>query len=97
MSRPHWALPVPILLRFPVADDAAPLAGTVVCVLLLAVGNAAAGTASTASFAATNNAAARHPRRCDRLADRRKPGAGLARATVSVIQHPAGKARVPNY
>lgn len=55
-----YAATVPLTLA---ADAIHPLAGTAMCVLLVAIGNAASGTASTASFAATNNAAAKFPRR----------------------------------
>ena len=55
-----YAVTVPLTLA---ADAIHPLAGSIVCVLLVAIGNAASGTASTASFAATNNAASKFPRR----------------------------------
>ena len=47
--------------------SAAPPAGLVACALLAAMSNASSGTASTASFAATNNAAAAFPERSGSL------------------------------
>ena len=50
-----YSVTVPLTLA---ADAMHPRLGQLTCVLLIAIGNAASGTASTASFAATNNAAA---------------------------------------
>lgn len=55
-----YACTVPLTL---IADAIHPAVGTAVCVLLVSIGNAASGTASTASFAATNNAASKFPGR----------------------------------
>jgi MFS family permease len=52
-----YLITVPLVLA---ADAVAPFAGAATCVLLIAIGNAATATASTATFVATNNAAARH-------------------------------------